>query len=38
MTDQIRFSIFHHAEDNQAKPATMTWDQFVEGLGPHRFD
>lgn len=36
--DQIRFSIFHHAEDNRAKPATMTWDQFVEGLGPHRFD
>lgn len=36
--DQIRFSIFHHAEDNQAKPVAMTWEQFVEGLGPHRFD
>jgi hypothetical protein len=39
MSFEIRFSVFDHAKDGIPKPRTMTWDEFVQGLGPdHRTD
>lgn len=34
----IRYSVFAHAEDGVPKPKSSTWNEFVAGLGPHRFD
>lgn len=31
----IRLSLFAHAKDALPKPLETTWDEFVQGLGPH---
>lgn len=34
----VRLSYFAHSRDNAPKQLRMSWGEFVQGLGPHRYD